>query len=147
MIFVFAPGAGSRPLPKAVAVILMVCSPGLLYVAYDMAFVPAVRRVLACTRTPDAVVCQPGDLRGARARVARQSGRGARDCFVLEGDSRWQCTSTEGAAAAGVAKVNALAVGGSTEVDVTEQKVRWFALLPLFAGVSLLISGVRRLRQ
>lgn len=148
MIFVFAPGTGAKPVPKGLAVVFLLVSPVLLYLAYDLAFIPPTPRVLACSRAADgAIVCEPGGLHGPRAVLEHQTGKSAKDCFTLAGDSRWQCTAADGAAAAGVARVNALASGASAEVDVTEKKTRALAFLPLFFALTMMNGAIRRLRQ
>lgn len=148
MIFAVAPGTRAKPIPKGLAILFLAWSPVLLYLAYDLAFIPPTPRVLTCTRSAgDAIACQPGDLRGPRAVVEHRSGRSAKDCFVLVGDSRWQCTGADGAAAAAVARVNALAAGASAEIDLTEKKIRALGLLPFFFALTMLNGALRRLRQ
>lgn len=137
--------SGKRPVPKAVAVIALLVSPVLAYAAYSIAFVPAPPNVLTCTRTTEtSIVCQPGELKGARAEL-QHTGKHNKSCFTLAGDSRLQCVDASGVAASAVDRVNALAVGAFAEVDLTDHKNKAIAGVPLFFAITMLIGAVIRL--
>ncbi len=149
MIFAVAPGPGAskKPLPRAVAVVFLLLSPVLAYAAYDIAFVPPPRNDMTCIRTSEtAIVCQPGDLKGARAEL-QQTGKHSKDCFTVAGDSRWQCVDAPGVAASAVERVNALSVGASVKLDLTDYKNKAVAGVPLFFAITMLIGAVIRLRS
>lgn len=140
-----APPSAKRGTPKAVAVIALLIAPVLAYAAYTIAFVPAPPNILTCTRTNEtAIVCQPGDLKGARA-VLEQTGKHSKDCFTLAGDTRLQCVDATGVAASAVDRVNALAVGASAEIDLTDHKNKAVAMVPLLFAITMLIGAMIRL--
>lgn len=140
-----ATGSGKRQTPKAVAVIALLVSPALAYLAYTIAFVPAPPNVFTCTRTNEtSIVCQPGDLKGGRAEL-QKTGKHSKNCFTLTGDPRSQCVDSPGVAASAVDRANGLAVGASAELDLTDHKNKGIAAVPLFFAITMLIGAALRL--
>lgn len=129
------------PLPKRVAIAFLVVGPLFLYFAVSGLVTEPPPRVLRCSReAPDRIACQPGNARGATVVVRRESGKNARDCFTL-GDA-WLCGGDVRSAAT---RVNSLAVGAKTEVDITPPKQFSGIIVGALMGLVMTLGGLFRL--
>jgi hypothetical protein len=141
---VFAPGGGRGPLPIPVAIGFLLVGPLLLWFAYKGATEDPKPVIVTCTRErADLIACQPGNVRGPQVIARRQTGKNAQSCFTL-GDTWMKCG---GDVYGGAARVNALAVGAKTDVDLTPPKGGAGLWTGAVLAVLMIVLGVHRLMK